>query len=600
MASFVAVVDRDQERRSRFILDVERVLAPTESLSSGACASGDLAVAWAAHPRAPVDHAVDEDGATVVWGEAIAGPRPERLTAATLRDVYRTPGPSHAPAPLDGFHAGLDYEPTRGLLAAADLLGTFPVYYWSTEELLIVASSPTPFRHHPSFSVALDPYGFVGILLTHYMVDGRTLLEGVRRLGAGNALRWRPRAGASELSGYRIPVSLERSGLPLSAEIERLDTALTEATARQTPPTAPYTLLLSGGRDSRIVAAYMAEAGASISTLTMGHRGDHDARLARRVAGAIGAPNTLREISFDEFPTYARLQARYEHGSNGFASIHGWGVAPLLDSASDPVVSGLLAGGIIGGTDVAPAYDPSVGRVTFDRFFARLNGWGVGSPGLRRLLRPELFGDAVEATVERVREIYHGYPGLDADRVRCYTLHHRQRYHIGGNMWRYSFGAWPIAPIADSAVLEATGAISTAGLTQRVVQDALLARRFRKLATIPLVQRRTPLRLTARGVMDAAVGARARSALHGLGGGSWRRQRWRFHRLYDINNPGWHAVRKKAEPGRRLAERYLDAAKLAAIVPPPASHLSHQNTVVDSGGAKSLIGFFLWCQEHLD
>jgi asparagine synthase (glutamine-hydrolysing) len=77
----------------------------------------------------------------------------------------------------------------HGLTLGADLIGMFPVYWWTGGEVLLAGSSPELFRLHPCFRSSIDLEGLTGILLTMNSVDGRTLLEGVRRLAPGHFLR---------------------------------------------------------------------------------------------------------------------------------------------------------------------------------------------------------------------------------------------------------------------------------------------------------------------------------------------------------------------------------------------------------------------------
>lgn len=160
----------------------------------------------------PVSYASDEEGLAIIFGDAIGGPKSERLTAEDLRELWSG---SSLPEALDGFHAAIVYSPKIGLLVGADLLGLFPIYYYSSEEVALVGSSPELFRYHPLFEMKFNPAGFVGILLTKGLVEGQTLFSGVKRLSPGHLLNLRHGKPAEEKLQFRLPISTKYFNLKL-------------------------------------------------------------------------------------------------------------------------------------------------------------------------------------------------------------------------------------------------------------------------------------------------------------------------------------------------------------------------------------------------
>jgi hypothetical protein len=159
-------------RRGRFLRHLRDQPAPFEGLLRGEEATGDVAVAWSAGPRAPVDVVIDDAGGAMVWGEAIESSG-RRASAADVRAAWSSPEPWRH-SPYDGYHAAVCCDAHHGLVAAADPLGLFPVYHWSHEDVLVIASSADTFRSHPGFRSELDAWGLVGILLTMHPIGGHT------------------------------------------------------------------------------------------------------------------------------------------------------------------------------------------------------------------------------------------------------------------------------------------------------------------------------------------------------------------------------------------------------------------------------------------
>ncbi len=171
----------------------------------------------------------------------------------------------------------------------------------------------------------------------------------------------------------------------------------------------------------------------------------------------------------------------------------------------------------------------------------------------------------------------------------------------------------------DRSVLAAVSAVPSEILADRGVQDPLLLRRFPQLAAIPSDPWLLPLRFTASGVIQTlGWQARARSPVDFRSTVEERRlrripDRRRFKRIYDINGPGWLAVRRLTASNRDVAQEFLVPEALTAVLPaktrislrrlPERSGsrrlLPAAESAVTASGLKSLTGFILWCREYL-
>jgi asparagine synthase (glutamine-hydrolysing) len=589
IANFVVTIDPDRARRRRFLGGLRNQMEPFAGLTGGQEETGDLAVAWAAGSRAPVDVVMDQSGAAMLWGEAITGDG-RRAGAAEVRAAWGSPEPWRH-APYDGYHAAVRWDPQRGLVAAADPLGLFPVYHWSQEDVTVIASSADSFRHHPAFTSRLDLRGLVGILLTMHPVGGRTLQQSVRRLGAGAMLQ-RP-AGGHALEVAQFPLAREPSSdAHLHDEVALLDDAVTRAVERHAPRKGACGLLLTGGRDSRIVAGCLREAGRAVRALSWGEPHDHDVVLARRVARTLRIPHVRRD---DPDPArltgQARLQARWHQLNHGFNTVWAWGSSADLAELPAMTLNGYVFGSVVGGEPVDWAWDPREEDWSFDAFFARINAWAVPRHELKRLLRPTGCGELVEEVVDQIRHDFEGYGETPQDGAWCFDLHHRQRFHVANSLWPGSFRSWPAVPGADGPLLRSAGRLSHGALRSRVAQDALLCRRFPRLARLPIDHNDDNPRPLL-GSRRWSLERRVRAARQRRGWATPERRR--YYRLLDFEGAGWRSVRGAAEPLRELVSDIFDPAALADVLPPPEERLVADDAIVGSSGAKCVLGFMLW------
>ena len=598
MANFVIIVDPDARRRARFIEVITPLLAPVEGLNTSSCASGDFHAVWAAHESAPISQITDADGAAVIWGDAIPGKGFGRIDARQLRKLWRDPA-EHMPEAMDGYHAGVVYR-DGALVVGADLTGMFPIQYFADGNVLLVASSPELFRKHPLFRAELDPEGLVGILLLMHSVGGKTMLRGVQRLAGGHLLYWRAGNAVRELKQYDLPCSDRYFDLPFSAHLEIAEHALDQALTRHVLDGQRHALFLSGGLDSRMLGGFLKRKGQrDITLLSLGQPSDVEMRCAIPVARTLGYDHQMADPSFDEYPSFADLQAKWEHGINGFNHVMRWADHRVLRDIAPRVITGHNGNPVLGGTNLSQSYSPAEMRYTFAATFATANAWGLAPDLLRKLLRPEVFGDLVDETIHRIHADYESHGERDSYRALRFEFFNRARFHIGSNAWSLSFGAWPILPYVDRHLMESMAAVPVASISGRRLQEDLLATRFPELAELPLDRNLNdtfPIRPRFRWQLAWYL---YRRPIHALRQSLHRGERRYYYRIYDFNNPGWVAIRQQAELYRDRVAPLFNMDVLAELLPPPGVALNLEDGLGDASGRKTLLGLLLWAHEYL-
>ena len=565
---------------------------------------------WAAGTWTPISHADDDNGAAIVFGDAINGSGSERMTAEQLQHHW---GGSRLPDALGGFHAAATYDPEKGLIVGADLLGIFPIYYYACEDVILVGSSPELFRYHPCFEMKLNPTGLVGILLVKGIFDGQTLFSGVKRLAPGHLLICRPGKRAEEILQFEPKTSTKYFNLRLSEQAEILDQAIDEAVFRHVPKGEKYGLMLSGGLDSRVLGGYLKQKNHNIFALTEGLPTDNEMRCAIPVANALGFKHVQFDVGYRGYSRFADLATTWQHLCEGFTSIMYWGYYPYLRKTAARVVMGYFATEILG--DLFTNAIPKPGRpVSFQTFFRHLNRSAFRPEILKKLLREEHFDELVPKTLRKIRKVYESYSDLEFQRVWRFGLHHYMRFHVGSVLWPLTFGAWPVLPFADQEILETVGGMPIEALLDRCAERELLRKKFPKLARLPLngiTYDTTPLVPTPwqKGLQQIA-GDR----------GIWRLKSARnlriilviklkgnrryYSRISHFDSPGWQTVRKKAEPFLGLTSKFLNEDAVRELMPPSTSGYARvmlamkRAGMAETTGLKTLSGFALWLQKH--
>lgn len=142
----------------------------------------------------------------------------------------------------------------RELLAARDHMGVKPLYYVLADGLFIAASELRTILAHPVVRPKLDPAAVVEYLAFGFVAGDRTLIDGVRKLPPGHALRIRDgRVDVFEYWDVLPPAALDGHSFD-----EQLLEQLEAAVAASLVSDVPLSLMLSGGLDSSAIAALAA------------------------------------------------------------------------------------------------------------------------------------------------------------------------------------------------------------------------------------------------------------------------------------------------------------------------------------------------------
>ena len=269
--------------------------------SSGAAASGTLfddgtcRIEALETLRDPLVRQENDDAFALIDGR-VYGASDQSLLAETLQAPSDTAAWAKRLQERDGEFIALLYEKrTRRLHLVPDALGRLPFYVRVLDGVVRAAREPS--RVIAGQPVTPDSLGLAQLLLFGFAIGTRTLAQGVSVPPAGSRLivdadghRFVPSDWPLDLEHQeRRPVGLREAGRELA---DRFVHAC-EARARAT---GPIVVALSGGLDSRAVAAALARARLPFRAFTyVDPRGvyAHEATVARRVSEIVGAPWTL-------------------------------------------------------------------------------------------------------------------------------------------------------------------------------------------------------------------------------------------------------------------------------------------------------------------
>ncbi len=315
---------------------------------------------------------------------------------------------------LAGMFAFALWDRQRGeLLLARDRLGVKPLVYAPLAGgHLAFASEIHALKAHPGIDLGIDGEALSEFLACLYVPAPRTIHAGIRKLPPGHTLRWR--GGRTEIRSYWRPAFTGGRDASLEEAVEEIMPPLRRAVAERMVADVPVGCFLSGGIDSSVVAALMAEearrAGAPpvrTFTMTFDEAAYDERAAARAVAAHLGSDHT-------ELAAGPGLAGLLERSVDAFGEPFGNPTSLLIDDLSRQArrhVTVALAGD--GGDEVFAGYPRYRGGLLARRL-RRLLGW------LRRGVLAPLARSIPESTrgrhgARRVRRFLAGAPLDEAE-----------------------------------------------------------------------------------------------------------------------------------------------------------------------------------------
>ena len=205
---------------------------------------------------------------------------------------------------LQGMFAFALHDVQRGeLILARDRLGIKPLYYCRNSRGLAFASeikALLPWLGKPE----VDPQGLAQLLQSNFTCAPRTLLQGVAKLPPAHRARIDTRTLTIELQAYWSPLQVTPLDLGLNEALEHFDVLMQDVMDIHMRADVPLGLFLSGGVDSSLLAAMLAQRMAEpLRTFSVGFPGSsvhNELDAAQRVAEQFHTRHSVFEVSADD------------------------------------------------------------------------------------------------------------------------------------------------------------------------------------------------------------------------------------------------------------------------------------------------------------
>lgn len=173
------------------------------------------------------------------------------------------------------------------LFAARDRVGIKPLYV-SEKSGHIALASDLRVLEKLGFAGEIDTDALGAYLMLGYVPTPMAIFAGVRKLEAGQTLRWKPRVGCELRKYWWPPTEVTNSE---TADFEALGHLIDKVTEDHLMADVPIGVFLSGGLDSTLIASSLAKLNTNVQALTIGYPDapeEDEAPIAERTARFLG------------------------------------------------------------------------------------------------------------------------------------------------------------------------------------------------------------------------------------------------------------------------------------------------------------------------
>ncbi len=376
------------------------------------------------------------------------------------------------------------------LVVESDPLGLAPLYYAELPGGHLLASYLADlFRVSPESIRPLDSVGLAGLLAFRAPMGDRTLHAAVRRFPTGAALRWTSHDGWGLTRPNRLVLPDADPSLSAAAACREIKSAILVSLRDRIPSSTPEICLpLSGGFDSRLLAAVSRDAGLPVMAYTYGHAHHREVQVAARVAKALGIRHEVLPYPRDNFRRRMGAFVRTVEGQADPSTLQIANLLGIPDGDGKPLLHGFI-GDVLAGAHLTWLSDESL------RDNASI-GDGLLHHFLRNAATPPEAYKHLGLEPSTVRHEMHAALATDGPAYRRliqWDLENRQRRFIASHFGLLSERFSVVAPYYAPGVIDAWLSVPRIALDGRQMLRTLMAREYPRLAEIPHAEEAKPI-----------------------------------------------------------------------------------------------------------
>ena len=276
-----------------------------------------------------------------------ADPSDPCSAAHYIHDQYLLEGEKAMQKISGAFAIAIWDKKVQRLLLITDHLGQRPIYYSTHNGILRFASEVKGILSDSLFPHNINETAFAEFFYFGHLLEEKTFFEDIRLIPPGSILLFQD--GVITINKYwdiHFPEAYPHHSDRWYDDL--INNAIETSVKKMIRPELKYGLSLSGGLDSRWIAAYMGKYSPDSLSFTLGIPGSDDTPIAEQVAMETKLSHQYWELSTDYI---AKMGEIYTYLVDGMDPLTSMDEFPLLSRMGDYVdvsVGGLLGGPAFG------------------------------------------------------------------------------------------------------------------------------------------------------------------------------------------------------------------------------------------------------------
>jgi asparagine synthase (glutamine-hydrolysing) len=420
--------------------------------------------------------------------------------AHIVHDLYLAHGEAMPRQLAGAFAFALWDRRTQTLLLVNDHLGLRPIYFAEHAGVFRFASEVKVLLADPTFPRRLNRAAVADFFHYSYVMGDKTFFEDIRLLPPASVLRYRD--GHWQVSRYwDMPYPEHYPHHPDRWYDDLIHDAFQSAVKRMVRPNLRYGLSLSGGLDSRWIAACLADVEPKTLTFTVGIPGSDDTPSATAVAARLGLANHYWEVS----PTFvAELGETFTYIADGMYNLFCIEEFPLTVRVGDYV--DVSVGGFLGDCLLGHETNPLSARLrrrdVKPYWQWRTQGDCVSRPLMAQVCGERTTNEFAALAADSLQSSIAEAPCERGFQISQYVnVRQRQRRFINSAQVAKLPYAGIYHPIADDQVIQAALQLPPHQLMLESAYRRAMATYFPDLAAIPWTFTLTPPTISVPGVI---------------------------------------------------------------------------------------------------
>lgn len=208
---------------------------------------------------------------------------------------------------LNGLFVAAIYDKEMDkIVVANDRYGYYPLFYSFTSKRFIFASEAKAVLKDPAITPRIDKNAIPEFFGFSFLLGDKTFFVDVKKMGPAQLLTYDRRKDQVLLRRYwDFTLKKYDPVKPLGSYLREFNRLMKAAVERRVEDCEQVGIFLSGGLDSRIIAAFASQTQTPVITFTFGVKDCEEQKIASEVAERLGLDNIFCEIPSDFIAEYA-------------------------------------------------------------------------------------------------------------------------------------------------------------------------------------------------------------------------------------------------------------------------------------------------------